>query len=72
MECPSVKKIRLVRPFRAYRSGAVLDLPGGQATELIRQGYAVEETQQQLLETAAAEPEIRTADATPKKRSRKK
>jgi hypothetical protein len=47
-------------------------LPGGQATELIRQGYDVEETQQQLLETAATEPEIRTADATPKKRSRKK
>lgn len=67
-----MKKIRLVRPFRAYRAGAVLDLAGGQATELIRQGYAVEETQQQLLETAAAEPEIRTADATPKKRSRKK
>ena len=66
-----MKKIRLVRPFRAYRAGAVLDLAGGQATELIRQGYAVEETQQ-LLETAAAEPEIRTADATPKKRSRKK
>jgi hypothetical protein len=39
---------------------------------MIRHGYAVEEMQQQLLETAAAEPEIRTADATPKKRSRTK
>ena len=67
-----MKKIRLVRPFRAYRVGAVLDVTGGQATELIRQGYAVAETQQQLLETAAVEPEARTADATPKKRSRKK
>ena len=67
-----MKKIRLIRPFRMYRSGSVLDVPGGQATEMIRQGYAVEETQQQLLETAAAAPEVRTADATPKKRSRKK
>jgi hypothetical protein len=67
-----MKKIRLIRPFRMYRSGSVLDVPGGQATEMIRQGYAVEETQQQLLETAAADPEVRTADATPKKRSRKK
>ena len=67
-----MKKIRLVRPFLAYRAGTVLNVPGGQATEMIRHGYAVEETQQQLLETTAAEPEIRTADATPKKRSRKK
>lgn len=67
-----MKKIRLIRPFRVYRSGTVLDVPGGQATEMIRAGYAVEETQQQLLETAAVAPEIRTADATPKKRSRKK
>lgn len=67
-----MKKIRLIRPFRVYRSGTVLDVPGGQATEMIRAGYAVEETQQQLLETAAVAPELRTADATPKKRSRKK
>ena len=66
-----MKKIRLIRPFRVYRSGTVLDVPGGQATEMIRAGYAVEETQQQLLDTATAEPEVRTADATPKKRSRK-
>ena len=71
MECPPVKKIRLIRPFRAYSTGAVLDVPGGQAHEMIRHGYAVEETQQQLLETTAAEPEVRRADATPKKRSRK-
>lgn len=63
-----MKKIRLIRPFRSYSTGAVLDVPGGQAHEMIRHGYAVEETQQQLLETTAAEPELRTADATPKKR----
>ena len=67
-----MKKIRLIRPFRAYSTGAVLDVPGGQAHEMIRHGYAVEETQQQLLDTAAAEPEVRTADATPKKRRSRK
>lgn len=67
-----MKKIRLIRPFRAYSTGAVLDVPGGQAHEMIRHGYAVEETQQQLLDTAAVEPEVRTADATPKKRRSRK
>jgi hypothetical protein len=66
-----MKKIRLVRPFRSYNKGTVLDVPGGQALEMIRVGIAVEEKQQELLHTAAVEPEVRTADATPKKRSRK-
>lgn len=67
-----MKKIRLVRPYRAYNKGTVLDVPGGQAHEMIVSGYAVEERQQELLDTATAEPEVRTADATPKKRSRSK
>jgi hypothetical protein len=72
MESPGMKKIRLVRPFRSYNKGTVLDVPGGQAHEMIVAGYAVEERQQELLDTATAEPEVRTADATPKKRSRRK
>lgn len=67
-----MKKIRLIRPYRAYNRGTVLDVPGGQAHEMIVAGYAVEERQQELLDTATAEPEVRTADATPKKRSRSK
>lgn len=67
-----MRKIKLVRPFRAYPKGAVLSVPGGRAVEMIRAGIAVEEQQQELLETAAIEPEARTADATPKKRSRRK
>ena len=67
-----MKKIKLVRPYRSYSTGTVLDVPGGQATEMIRHGYAVEETQLLMLEKAAIETETRTADATPKKRSRKK
>jgi len=67
-----MRKIRLVRPYRAYNKGTVLDVPGGQAHEMIVHGYAVEERQQDLLETAAAEPEVEQADATPRKRRRRK
>lgn len=68
MEGRGIVKIKLVRPFRSYSPGFVLDVPGGQADEMIRQGYAVAEKQLDLLETAAVEPEARTADATPKRR----
>ena len=67
-----MRKIRLIRPFRSYNRGTVLDVPGGQAHEMIVHGYAVEERQQDLLETAAAEPEVEQADATPRKRRRKR
>jgi len=65
-----MKKLRLLKPFRSYNKGTVLDVPGGQAHEMILAGIAVEEKQQDLLDTAAVEPEVRTADATPKKRRR--
>jgi hypothetical protein len=65
-----MKKLRLLKPFRSYNKGTVLDVPGGQAHEMILAGIAVEEKQQELLDTAAVEPEVRTADATPKKRRR--
>ena len=67
-----MKKIRLIRPFRSYNRGTVLDVPGGQAHEMIVHGYAVEERQQDLLETATAEPEVEQADATPRKKRRRK
>jgi hypothetical protein len=67
-----MRKIRLIRPFRSYNRGTVLDVPGGQAHEMIVHGYAVEERQQDLLETATAEPEVEQADATPRKRRRRK
>jgi hypothetical protein len=71
MEGAPVMKIRLIRPFRSYVRGTVLEVPGGQADEMIRTGVAVEEKQQDLLETAAVEAEVRTADATPKRKGRK-
>ena len=67
-----MRKIRLIRPFRSYNRGTVLDVPGGQAHEMIIHGYAVEERQQDLLETATADPEVEQADATPRKRRRKR
>lgn len=64
-------KIRFVRSWRAYRSGQVAEISGGLATQLLAQGVAVEDRQQQLIETAAVEPEAETADATPKRSKRR-
>ena len=64
-------KLRIMRPFRSYRTGQVVEIPGGLAAELIVKRFAVEERQQDLLETAALEPATETADATPKRRRRK-
>ena len=64
-------KLRILRPFRSYRTGQVVEIPGGLAAELIVKRFAVEERQQDLLDTAALEPATETADATPKRRRRK-
>ena len=71
MERPPIMKLRIMRPFRSYRTGQVVEIPGGLAAELIVKRFAVEERQQDLLETAAIEPATETADATPKRRRRK-
>lgn len=62
-------KIRMVQSFRAYRRGQVLpDVPDGMANDWIRRGLAVEDRQEQLIETAMVEHRAETADATPKRR----
>ena len=63
--------LRILRPFRSYRTGQVVEIPGGLAAELVAKRFAVEERQQDLLETAALDPATETADATPKRRRRK-
>lgn len=63
-------KLRFVRPWRVYRAGQVIDVPGGLAAELVARRLAVED-RQQLLETAALDPAVETADATPKRRGRR-
>jgi hypothetical protein len=66
-----MKKLRMLRSFRSYRAGQVVDIPGGLAQELIARRFAVEDRQQELIETAAVEHDVETADATPKRRKRK-
>lgn len=62
-------KIRMLQSFRAYRRGQVLpDVPDGMANDWIRRGLAVEDRQEQLIETAMVERRAETADATPKRR----
>ena len=66
-----MKKLRMLRSFRNYRAGQVVEIPGGLAQELIAKRFAVEDRQQELIETAAVEHDVETADATPKRRKRK-
>lgn len=64
-------KIRMVMSYRHYRRGTVLpDVPDGMANDWIRRGIAVEDRQEDLIETAALDPAVETADATPRKRGR--
>ena len=66
-----MKKLRMLRSFRSYRAGQVVEIPGGLAQELISKRFAVEDRQQELIETAAVEHDVETADATPKRRRKK-
>ena len=71
MEPARIMKIRMVQSFRHYRRGTVLpDVPDGMANDWIRRGLAVEDKQEELIETAALESVAETADATPRKRGR--
>jgi hypothetical protein len=65
-----MKKLRMLRSFRSYRAGQVVEIPGGLAQELIARRFAVEDRQHELIETAALETDAETADATPRKRRR--
>jgi hypothetical protein len=66
-----MKKLRFVRSWRGYRTGQVVEIPGGLATQLVAQRLAVEDNQATLIETAAIEHQAETADATPRKRGRR-
>ena len=64
-------KLRLLQSYRVYRRGTILpDVPDGMANDWIRRGIAVEEKQAELIETAAVDRQVETADATPKRRRR--
>lgn len=66
-----MKTMRFTRSWRAYRKGQVVPIPGGLAAQLVAGGYAVEDRQQPLIETAAVEPDAERADATPKRSKRR-
>jgi hypothetical protein len=66
-----MKKLRFVRSWRGYRTGQVVEIPGGLATQLLSQRLAVEDNQTTLIETAAIEHQAETADATPRRRGRR-
>lgn len=61
-------KLKFIRSWRSYRLGQMVDIPGGLAVELIARKVAVEDKQQELIETAAVERSTRTADATPRRK----
>lgn len=63
-------KMKLLRAYGRYRTGQVVDVPGGLAADWLARGIAVEETQGQLIETAAVDQAVERADATPKRRRR--
>ena len=65
-----MRKLKFTRAWRGYRTGQVVEIAGGLAAQLIAQRVAVEDRQQDLIETAALEPEAETADATPRRRRR--
>lgn len=65
-----MRKLRFVRAWRAYRTGDVVEVPGGLAAQLLAQRVAVEDRQGNLIETASAQPVVETAEATPRKRGR--
>jgi hypothetical protein len=69
MERAAMKKLKFTRSWRGYRTGQVVEIPGGLATQLLAQRVAVEDRQQEL-ETAAIDHQAETADATPRKRGR--
>lgn len=61
-------KIRMSRPYGAYKAGESVEVDPGLAARLLAWGYAVEDRQQDLIETATVEHRAETADVTPKRR----
>jgi len=71
MERTAIVKLKFVRSWRSYRSGQTVDIPGGLAAELIARKVAVEDKQHPLIETAAVQTPTRTADATPRRKTKR-
>jgi hypothetical protein len=61
-------KLRFTRSWRGYAKGQAADVPAGLAQQLLAQRVAIQDHQGTLIETAAVEPTVETADATPRRR----
>lgn len=68
MERTAIMKIRMSRPYGAYKAGESVEVDPGLAARLLAWGYAVEDRQQDLIETATVEHRAETADVNPKRR----
>jgi hypothetical protein len=68
MECHTIMKIKMSRPYGAYKANERVEVDPGLATRLLAWGYAVEDRQQDLIETATVEHRAETADVNPKRR----
>jgi hypothetical protein len=64
-------RVRMKRPYGAYKAGEVVECDAGLAARLITWSYAVVETQRSLIETAAVEPDAESADVTPRRRGKR-
>lgn len=65
--------VRFVRPYQAYRTGQVVQVPGGLARSLELQRYAVRHQEPQLAFATAPEPAaMERAEAPVAKKRRRK
>jgi len=64
-------RLRMTRPYAAYKSGEVVECEHGLAERLLAWGYATREQRQPLIETATAEPVVESADITPRRKGRR-
>jgi hypothetical protein len=72
MERIPIMKIKMSRAYASYKAGETIEVDDGLAARLLAWGYAVEDRQKDLIETAAVEHRAEQADVTPKRRRGRK
>jgi hypothetical protein len=70
MEYHPIVKIKMKRPYGAYKAGESVEVDNGLAVRLLAWDYATRDLQPQLLETASLDNEVESADVNPKKKKR--
>jgi hypothetical protein len=72
MEYHRIMRIKMSRPYGAYKANETIEVDDGLAARLLAWGYAVEDRQRDLIETAAVEHRAESADVTPQRRRGRK